>query len=405
MAKSPVEVWLWLLLVMQPFNKKTGYILSQCDYDATAASRDIRDGKFPFLNENEKKRTEQVRMGAIRQIQGICAENGVRIITFDDDEYPVLLKNIENPPIVLFAAGSLEGLERQLTISVVGARNVSDYGKRAAENICGPLARSGAAIISGLAVGADSAAHRACLNAGGRTVGVLGCGIFVNYPAENAQLKRDIVNKGGAVISELLPNSKSFGAYFPQRNRIISGLSMGTLVIEAGEKSGSLLTANHALEQGREVFCIPPHDIFSMRFSGVIPLLRDGAVPVFNYTDIINRFLIRYSGENYIKEMLADIESNPLVYHEPKPHVKNTKKSAGSSEPAGLENPVGKSAPALEPNEAAVLKMLAEQPADADALVEKSELDYGSLTEILTNLELLGYIGRRMDGSFEVKGE
>ena len=234
-------------------------------------------------------------MREVRELMEICAKNSVRVITLDDDEYPPLLRGIENPPIVLFCAGSLTGLDKAITLSAVGARNVSSYGVNVAHRMIEPLAKLGIVIVSGMAVGSDAEAHKACLAAGGRTIGVLGCGILVNYPAENAQLKRDIIANGGAIISELLPYTKTAGHYFPIRNRIISGISLGTLVIEAGEKSGSLLTAHHAAEQNRDVFCVPPHDLFSTRYNGVVPLLREEAVPVYNFTDILNEYSMYFA--------------------------------------------------------------------------------------------------------------
>lgn len=405
MAKSPVEVWLWLLLVMQPYNPKTIEILARCAGDATLAARMIRDGEFPFLNDKEKKRAKDVRMGTIRPILEQCRENDIHIVTLDDEEYPELLRNIKNPPILLFVCGSLGGLNEQLSIAAVGARNVSDYGKAAAAGICAPLAKMGIAVVSGLAVGADTAAHRAALDAGGRTIGVLACGMFVNYPAENAPLKREIIANGGALISELLPSTRASAGYFHQRNRIISGICSGTLVIEAGEKSGSLLTANHALDQGRDVFCIPPHDIFSKRYAGVVPLLREGAVPVFGYTDIVERLLADYSGRARIEQMLAEpLESVPLR-DEPKPVKKSTPaKAAPKTETKSPERPktvsVEELLSSLDPNESAVLKLLAERSSGVDELMERSGLDFSALSEAITNLELFGYIAREMDGVY-----
>lgn len=402
MANNPVEVWLWLLLVMQPYNIKTNYILSQCGYDAAQAARMIRDGECPFLNDNEKKRAEEVRMGAVRQILEICRENNIRIVTLDDEEYPKLLRNIKNPPVVLFVCGNTDAIDRVPSLTIVGTRNVTDYGVEVTGKICSPLAKMGTVIVSGMAVGADSAAHRACLDAGGVTVGVLGCGMMVNYPAENAELKRRIVANGGALISELLPYSKSFGGYFHHRNRILSGMSLGTLVIEASERSGSLLTANHAIEQSREVFCIPPHDILSMRFSGVVPLLRDGAVPVFGYTDIVHRLLPYYT--NGCEQLLNDAKPEMIEYKKPRTPPKRKKAEETVSNETVTEVKENSKAE-LSPEEAAVMKLVSEQPADIDSLVERSGMDYPEISEIITNLELFGYISREMDGSYAVSAD
>lgn len=400
MAKSSVEVWLWLLLVMQPFNKKTNFILSECGGDAQLAAKNIRDGKYGFLSDTEKKNAESVRTKDVRELMETCAKHGVRVITLDDDEYPPLLRGIENPPIVLFCAGSLAGLDKAITLSAVGARNVSDYGINVTHRMIEPLARLGVAVVSGMAVGTDAEVHKACLAVGGRTIGVLGCGILVNYPAENAQLKRDVVANGGALISELLPYSRSFAAYFNTRNRIISGLSLGTLVIEAGDKSGALLTARHASEQEREVFCVPPQDLFSSRFNGVVPLLREDALPVYNFTDILNEFSMYFANEKYVKDYVAEIEKTQHELKEPrKPRARSKETAASSAPETKLTEELLSS---LEQREAAVLKLLAESSAKVDEIIEKSGLEYNELTEILTNLEIAGYAERGRDGTYSI---
>ncbi|MCH5203573.1 MAG: DNA-processing protein DprA [Oscillospiraceae bacterium] len=289
---------------MQPYNRRTVEILEQFDYNAEKAATAIRDGKV-LLSEEEKQRANKVRRGAVREVMKLCSDNGVKIMTLDDEEYPSLLKNIDNPPIVLFCAGELGGLDGTLTVSAVGTRTPSSYGISVTKRIIPQLTKVGTIITSGLAVGIDAAVHRSCIDNGGRTIGVLGCGIFVNYPAKNAGLKQEIVESGGAVISELLPFTKPSSEYFQHRNRIISGLSLGTLVLEAGEKSGALITANHACEQGREVFFIPPHDILSPSFMGVAALGRDGATPVYSYTDILYTLLKTADLDEFIRRELS----------------------------------------------------------------------------------------------------
>lgn len=332
MAKSPVEVWLWLLLVMQPYNKKTTYILEQCGGDAAQAGRNIRDGKYDFLSETEIKNAKQVRMGNVKRLMEICEKNNIRILTLDDEDYPRLLRGIGKPPIVLFCAGDVSILSNRITLSAVGTRRASDYSLKATNAILTPLAKLDIVIVSGMAVGIDACAHETAIAAGGKTAGVLGCGILVNYPAENAELKREVIKTGGCLISELLPNTKCFGAYFHERNRIISGLSMGTFVAQAGIGSGALLTAEHAFEQNREVFCIPPQDIFSERYNGVVPILREGAHEVYNFTDILDEFSMYFSSERYFKDAREKLEKIENKMKAPqKPHL-NSKKSAKTRE-------------------------------------------------------------------------
>lgn len=287
---SRVEVWIWLLLVMQPYNRRTLEILEHFGFNAEKAAVAIRDGKVN-ITEDEKRRAKETRNNAVNDIINKCRNNNIKIITLDDKEYPALLKNIDNPPIVLFCKGNLKGIDGGLTVSVVGTRNASAYGIDVTKRIISQLAQVGAVITSGLAAGIDAAAHKACIDNGGQTIAVLACGMFVDYPLENTRLKHEIIESGGAVISELLPYTKPSADYFQHRNRIISGLSLGTLVIEASGQSGALITANHACEQGREVFYIPPHNILSPHFMGVAALGRDGAVPVFSYLDIIRTLI------------------------------------------------------------------------------------------------------------------
>lgn len=403
MAKSPAEVWLWLLLVMQPFNSKTNYILSQCGNDATQACRDIRDGRFPFLSDGEKRRAAEVRNGAIHEIMRTCMEHNVRIITLDDDEYPVLLKCTEKPPVVLFVAGSLAGLNDRLSIAAVGAREVTDYSIKAAKYLCEPLARAGAAIVSGLAVGSDTAAHRACLNAGGRTIGVAGCGILVNYPKESADLKREIVNSGGAVISELMPTARSFGAYFHERNRIISGLANGTLVIQAAESSGSLLTAAHAIRQERALFAIPPHDISSPVYRGNANLIREGALSAADPRDITDWFRKHSIDDEELLRKVAEITERiaakklPARLESPVPHKKKDSETPSEERKDVADEKVLKS---LSESEAVLLKLISSAPADSDTLMDKADMDFGELSEILTGLEIDGFITRTPEGLY-----
>lgn len=409
MSKCPVEVWLWLLLVMEPHNPKTHFILGECGGDASEAGRRIRDGKYDFLSDAQKKNAESVRMKDVRELMELCGENDVRIITLDDEEYPPLLRGIENPPIVLFCAGSLAGLDRSITLSVVGARSISDYGLKVTNRVLEPLVKLGIVIVSGIAVGADAAAHAVCLRNRGRTIAVLGCGILVNYPAENAELKREIIANGGAIISELLPMTKPSGRYFHTRNRMIAGLSLGTLVTEAGSGSGSLLTANHALAQERDVFCVPPQDLFSPRYNGVVPLLREGAKPVYNFTDILDAFSMYFSNSHYVKDYIASVEKREFKRKTPrKPIAKMPENAARELEAESTEK--AEKTPrieiteellsSLEPIEAELLKVLAKAPAKIDKLVEKLGNSVEELTEALTNLEIAGYVAADANGKY-----
>jgi len=215
---------------------------------------------------------------------GMIQERGCRVITIQDESYPSNLKAIYDPPQVLYVKGDLLPAD-SMAVSIVGTRSASSYGKMVAEQLSGHLAARGITVVSGMAYGIDTAAHRGCLNAGGRTIAVLGNGLSVVYPAGNIKLMEEIV-QSGAIISEFPMGMRPLRNNFPRRNRVISGLSLGTLVAEAPKRSGALITADFALEQGREVFAVPGQ-IFSEMSGGTHDLIKQGAKLVESVEDII----------------------------------------------------------------------------------------------------------------------
>ncbi len=405
-----VEVWLWLLLVMMPYNPKVHSILKICGGDVTEAAKLVRSGAVPMLTDVERGRAKQVRSGDVHKLMELCASNNIRIITLDDEEYPVRLKAIYNPPIVLFTMGSLKGVDNEVTIAVVGTRSFCRYSAEITDRICTDLAKIGTIIVSGLAVGLDGIAHRACVNAGGRTIGVLACGCLVNYPSENEQLKKDILKSGGALISELLPTSTTFGGYFRHRNRIISGLALGTLITEASIHSGCNITAEHTLEQGRDLFCIPPHDIRDPRFKGVVSYLRDGAIPVFEYIDIVNQYIYSYThGIHYESIFEAANSGMKLRGEEPSVRRKKTDRTGDSDAPEEQKPASAPVSPktvdesvlkSLDPLAGKILCLLNEKPLLTDEIIKCCEVDHTTAISALTDLEIFGYIKKNIDGTY-----
>lgn len=207
-------------------------------------------------------------------------------LDFNSKYYPVKLKNISSPPKELFCLGNLELLNCK-SIAVIGSRNYSGYGERAAKEFSYNLAKEDVCIVSGMARGIDSFAHEASLNAKGKTVAVLGSGLDVIYPRENKILYENIIKNNGLIISEYPLGTKPSRQNFPARNRIISGLSDGVLVIEARKNSGTNITVDFALDQGKDVFVIPGN-IYSNTSDGTNFLIKEGAIPVTSYKDIIN---------------------------------------------------------------------------------------------------------------------
>ena len=249
----------------------------------------------------------------------------------EDAEYPESLMHIYCPPPVLYVRGDLGCLRNRLCVSVVGTRKAYDYYLSAAGNICYQLARSGAAVISGCAVGTDSYAHLGCMRGGGPTVGVLACGIDVDYPKESHGLKEAVVATGGALITELEPGRKVPAGYFHARNRLIAGLADCVLLGQVPLRSGAMITANAAIDQGKDLFCIPPSSIYDARCMGAASYIRDGAKLAFSAYDIVMEYLNRYKDTLHPEV----VERQPLFITEPEekgeiplPKPKSRKKKA-----------------------------------------------------------------------------
>ncbi|MCL2151573.1 MAG: DNA-processing protein DprA [Oscillospiraceae bacterium] len=253
-------------------------------YNADASRyREARDVMSANFHELSKKSLD----GANR-ILAKCQQLNYQVISLQDAEYPERLRNIYDPPLVLYARGKLPAIDEEAAVAIVGTRDCTPYGIMSAENIGFLLAQRGLLVVTGLAKGIDTAAARGALRGGGRVVGVIGSGIDVVYPLKNAQLFDDVAG-AGAIVSEYPPGTPAYRSNFPARNRIISGLSLGVTVIEAPIRSGALITATRALEQGRDVFTLPGNvDMRSCEGSNL--LLREGAIPILSGEDIVSEY-------------------------------------------------------------------------------------------------------------------
>ena len=214
----------------------------------------------------------------------LAAEHNIAILTPADERYPHLLRELPDPPAVLFLLGEFKEIDG-LAVAIVGTRHASRYGLKQAESLAASLARAGFTVVSGMARGIDTAAHRGALAAGGRTIAVLASGVLAPYPPENTKLSEEIAAHG-CVVSEAPPTMPPISGMFPQRNRIISGLTLGTIVVEASNRSGALITARHAGEQNRQVFAVPGQ-IDSPLSAGPHSLIRDGAKLVTSIDDVL----------------------------------------------------------------------------------------------------------------------
>jgi DNA processing protein len=315
-------------------------------FDALVAERRPNDPAF------RAKIAAQIAEAIARAARG-----GISAVTWGDAQYPPALAAIVDPPPILWLRGALSSLAGRPAVAIVGSRAATPYALEVAGRLAADLAARGLTIVSGLARGVDSAAHRGALAGGGETIAVLGSGVDVMYPAEHAPLAHEIALRG-AVVSELAPGTLPQQMFFPQRNRIISGLSRAIVVIEAGEKSGSLITARCALDQGRDVLAVPGN-VLSGRNRGAHALLRDGAKIVESADDIVEEL-----GLCLVAEAPA---------------------AAG---------------PAAPKNDPILANLTAGEPCDLDALAERTGLHSSRLLPRLFDLELRGFVKRAGGGRF-----
>nr|WP_317413198.1 DNA-processing protein DprA [uncultured Solibaculum sp.] len=359
-----------------------------------------------------------------------CQRLHYRILTPDQKEYPDRLLNIDDYPAALYVWGDLGDVDNEILISMVGTRSASPYGREVAGRLSATLAKAGAVIVSGAAYGIDTICHKGALRGGGRTIAVLGCGINTRYLVENEQLRRAI-SQNGAVISEYPPGTAAAPRNFPIRNRLISGLSLGTVVIEAGVRSGSLITAHRAIEQGRDVFAVPG-SVLSEYSAGCNKLLGECAKPVGCAYDVLSEYVDQYP--HCIRLDLPEVHekahsdmkpwekdqaeaSKPAVAQEAKsrpsqkmaseikcaekqsdPPKPDTWQNQASSEPIVREAPLPSSL-SLTPEAKKLYQLLDETPQHVDELSHKSGLTSYVVAAAMTELEIAHlvrpHVGRR----------
>lgn len=325
---------------------------------------------FFHLKDNGFKefcREEIIPLQVIKNIQNFPKDNylkkeynfvqfhQIQLLTYKDVDFPRLLKEIPDAPFLLYVKGNIKALNTP-SVAMVGSRRASIYGLSMAEKFAGELAETGVTIVSGLARGIDAACHRAALKAKGTTMAVLGCGLCHVFPEENKNLAEEITSEG-ALVSEFSMGTFPLPYHFPKRNRIVSGLSLGVVVVEASAKSGALITSDFALEQGREVFAIPGK-VDQPNSQGVNRLIKDGAKLVSCVEDILEELKLPLSA--YVG--------------------------------AGLEPTPAKHTINLSQTEKPVYEQLSDEPQHIDDLVEQCRIPVSQLMAVLLNLELKGII-------------
>ena len=326
---------------------------------------------------------------------GDCERLGVRIVTMEDAEYPSRLRNIFEPPMLLYVRGRLPLIDEEVAVTVVGTRTATPYGLKQAEDFSFAMAKQGALIVSGGAAGIDTQAHRGALRAGGKTVAVLGCGIDVIYPQENRYLYEDIA-VSGAILSEFPLGTPAAGSNFPVRNRIMSGLSLAVLVVEAPERSGALITARTALEQGRDVFAVPGA-LDAPMSRGCNRLIAEGAGIALSASGILSEYEAQYPH----KLLLRNVEPPKT----PGYLERSRKESAPPPEKPGKVLDLRSGDAGLTDDQITVVRALCGETLQVDDLIEKTGLPTRRVLSALTVLEIDGCVAQSGGKHFSLIAE
>ena len=320
---SDVKYSVWLSLLTVPGSKSVCRLIEAFDndtqkiYEATEEEYLAVKGVTPAL---AKSLCDKDLKKALNTMH-FCQKHHVNLLPFDHPNYPKRLRRLPDFPILLYYRGTLPDIDNEVAIATVGTRKITEYGQQNGYVISRDLARSGVIVVSGMASGIDTVCHRGALDALGHTIAVLGCGIDVVYPKQNADLMEEIASNG-TVITEYAPGTPPSGYNFPKRNRIISGLSLGTLVVEADVKSGAMITANYAKEQGRDIFAMPGN-VGEMNSLGTNQLIKQGARMVTGALDILKEY------ELLFPQKIRTDRVNPPVTHmyveNPRPAPRKTR--------------------------------------------------------------------------------
>ena len=367
-----VAYWLWLTEIFGAGNERLWTAMKCFGEPDTAYWELCRNNHGLKLNQKELSNIKSVSLENCLKLIDIYNSKGFSVTGFSSPEYPDYLRNIYNPPAVLFYKGDIECLNRMPAITIVGARRSSNQSLMIAERISSELAQNGFVIVSGFARGTDIHSHLGAIRAGCPTVCVMGCGLDIDYPKENFIYRDSVLKNGGVFISEYPLGTPPLQQNFPKRNRILSGVSRGVVIVEAGEKSGSLITAELAVEQNREVFCVPPADIYDRRYAGNIRFLRDGAVAVYGYEDIAGYF---NPFENDIEEEIPEIDELEISQEVPE----NSENSDDSEKTDDLSE--------FSDIQKEIIRILMQGKTHIDVISDKLGYDVSELVAEITNLE------------------
>ena len=371
--ENGVLYWIWLVQKCGIFNNDINGLLEQFD-SVEEIYKEIDFKDVTNVKPSTIRRLKDKNLKEAENILNTTHKMGAEVIVYDDVRYPDMLRSIPNPPYVLYMKGEAMNWDRILGIGIVGTRTCTEYGIKATKMIAEDLAACGVTIISGMARGIDSVAQETALGVGNKTIAVLGCGIDVVYPKENKKLM-DKIAENGTIISEYPPKTGPDKHNFPWRNRIISGLSRGILVTEAPKKSGALITAEYALEQGRDIFAVPG-SIFKPESEGANRLLASGAKAVISAKDILDEYVF-------------EIERLQLKKPSMIGKVLKTAKKVNNEIEISLDD---KRFMGLSNEDKQIISLLIEDNMHIDDIARRLGIDAGSLSIKLSMLEFSGHI-------------
>lgn len=404
-----LAAYLWLVMVFGPGNPTIwkimnlyGSVQRVCEVLRTEEVQKLRLPDYTF---------RKIRSTTEEQVDRIltdCENSGISVVCYEDADYPESLQKIVNPPCVLFYRGDIRLLNEGLLLTIIGTRHATDYSIRVARKICYDLVQMRFVPVTGFAVGLDILANQAALEQGMPSVAVMGCGLDIRYPAEHFALK-DKIAEQGIILTEFLPGTTPSPRNFPIRNRILSGLSVGTFIVQAPKKSGTLITAGYAMEQGKDVFCIPPADIFDVRYAGVIDYLRDGAVPVFDARDIAYAYYTGHGDKMDVSILLEDnFDKKDSVIMQGEKKAKAPAKASAPVQKQREEKQEQQEisfdkSEELEGIQKKIYQLIRQNGViHMDHIGVELNLTGGDLISPLTELELLGYIERLPGKQFRV---
>ena len=391
-----LKYWVWLTSKKTMNAYKITVLLEHFDNIQEVYDADVYEG-IDEINLKEKRDLLDKSLSVAEKIIEKMEIIGGRIVTFEDPEYPEILRSIMPPPYVLYMKGKKLDWENMLAISVVGSRKCTDYGRVAAQKLCHEMASAGITIVSGMARGIDSIAAVSALKAGGTTVAVLGCGLDIVYPPENEGLMKAI-SENGLVITEYPPSTQPYGHNFPQRNRIISGLSRGLLVVEAAGRSGTATSVARARDYGKDIFAVPG-GIFHAESEGTNDMIKRGAIVTTSVRDIFERYPVEAA-------QIERASGKPVVINIPKYSEKKREKKVLNKSAEPMKNVQKRPEMTVEDerykglneNEKKIISLLLKRSMHVDELVRESGFGISLLNSILPVLEMMGHI-RKLPGN------